>query len=212
MAAPIADFLYSPLGGKSPLEITFINQSKNLGATNEWAACTLCKKYFYSALTSPSDNFALDFSGILAVNSTYNENGFRVESNGIHYPGDLYPISNDSNDDLTINCGNDFYIEITINSFNSYYGSIELYFPEITVPMPPYTVNPGIHINTNGGIGIVRGINNIGDIANLSDYTFPIKLKFKKVGDTLYLLINDEIVYDLAATLMGLDSGTHDLR
>src|SRR4030042_3025075 len=181
MAAPIADFLYSPLGGKSPLEITFINQSKNLGATNEWAACTLGKKYFHSALTSSTDDFVLDLSDIPpAVSFTYNENGFRIESNGIHYPGDLYDII--SIDDLTINCDDDFYIEITINSFNSYYGSIELYFPEITASIPPYNiVNPGIHINTSGGIGIVKGINNAGDIANLSDYTFPIKLKFKKV-------------------------------
>ena len=78
MAAPIVNFVYSPLGGKAPLEVTFINNSTNLGAEDEWAACILGEKYLYSPLTAGSDPFALDFSGENAINTIYDANGFRI--------------------------------------------------------------------------------------------------------------------------------------
>jgi len=207
MVSPITNFSYHPLGGKAPLEVTFINESKYLGADDEWKTCQIGQKYMHSALTSNADLFALDFLGINAVSEMYNNNGYKVESDGVHYPGAVFE---DSADDISVNCDEEFYIEITIHSFSNHYGSIELYFPDVVTGL--FTVNPGIHINTAGGPGIIRGINNAGDVANFSDYTFPVKLKFKKEGGALYLLVNDDQVHTIAASVMGLDSGSHGLR
>jgi hypothetical protein len=207
MAAPIVDFSYFPLGGQAPLEITFVNNSTDLGAEDEWAACTLGKKYLYSSLTSDSDLFALDFSGENAINTIYDASGFRIENDGVHHPGE---IITKQNVDATVDCDNDFYIEMTVSTFSNWHGSIELYFPDVVTGL--FTVNPGIHLNTDGGTGVVRGINNAGDVANLANYTLPVKLKFKKEGAALYLLVNDDQVSTLAASVMGLDAGSHNLR
>jgi len=205
MPSPIADFFYSPLGGKAPLEVTFVNDSKYLGGVDEWDSCTLGNKYFYSPLTLLSDDYALDFSGENAISTTYDSNGFKIESDGVYHPGEvIYKYK----DDITVNCNNDFYIEFTISSFDSWHGSLELFFPNTSVPI----VNPGIHINTDGGTGVIRGINNAGDVANLANYTLPVKVKFKKVDTVLTLWVNDTIVDTIATTIMGLDSGSHDLR
>lgn len=206
MAAPIVDFAYSPLGGKAPLEIIFVNNSANLGGEDEWAACTLGKKYLHSPLTADSDLFALDFSGENAINTIYDANGFRIENDGVHHPGEIVTKQIDA----IVNCDNDFYIEMTISTFNNWHGSIELYFPDVVTGL--FTVNPGIHLNTDGGTGVVRGINNAGDVANLANYTLPVKLKFKKEGTALYLLVNDDQVSTLAASVMGLDAGSYSLR
>jgi len=212
MNTPKANFTYWPLSGKKPLEVNFINQSENTGGYDEWSSCSISDKYFISHLNSLSDMFSLDFSewseeGIL---QTYNENGFKLESTGAYY----YDINSDESyvkeknitDQIYVDLEKDFHIELTIVKFKNYHGSIQLYFEQLPVDNGEGVIygDIGIHINTNNGNGTIRYFNNLGEsnVAVLTDYNLPVKIKFIKIDDRLELYINDEkIIYTSSGNL-----------
>lgn len=282
MNSPISNFSFFPLSGKSPLEITFLNKSQNLGGTTEWDSCPLNNKYLYSALNNSKDLFYIDFTGISSINSTYNENGFilaygpttidgeskwnpkdYIVHNGFKWiridktykpdpsiaksykgvwdssrnlpklgnngeggiKGDFYIVDNTGKvnypgqyiekyvEPISIDCSKNFSIEMTIEKFNNFHGTIELYFHQIKVDV--YSVNPGIHINTideNRDRGFIRGINNYGSTTPIEHIEFPARVKFEKQSDTLNLYINNKKIHSIAANLMGLNTGLRKLR
>jgi hypothetical protein len=233
MSLPLAKFSYSPLSGKTPLKINFINESKNLGATDIWSSCSINKRYHISSLSDLSDIFALDFSewNNEGIKQTYDINGFKIESSGAYYPNLIenplaqspiktienlveYPIISIDDiigklytEQINIDLTKDFTIEMTIVEFDNYHGSIELYFENLKVN-DSYN-NPGIHINTGNGVGIIKSISNSSNVAYVSDYKLPIIIKLKKENENLYLYIDDNIVYQYSAAALGV--GTSDI-
>jgi hypothetical protein len=246
MTLPVAKFSYSPLGGKAPLTINFINESQNLGGLNEWESCLLNKKYHISYLDSLNDIFALDFSQWIeeGIKQTYNINGFKLESNGVYFPNFLnepnnnpikvlenYPIyPNNANtypnsewignidniinklstEQINIDLTKDFEIEITVEEFNNYHGSIQLYFESLSVNDNSYAYNPGIHINVGNGDGTIRSIINNRVEKIISNYELPLKIKLIKDNDTLSLYANNNQIDSIAADDVGVGKRLDD--
>lgn len=214
MNEPKVNFSFWPLSGKRPLEVSFINESENLGGYDEWSSCSINKKYHISYLNNMSDIFLLDFSewseeGII---QTVNENGFKIEGIKPYYydiKDNESPIKIKTNDDkpkINIDLTKDFNIEFTLVKFENYYGSLQLYFEGIKPDNESLAYDIGVHINTQNGEGIVRDFSNLGEynLANLKNYTFPVKIKFVKIGQLLKLYINDTLVRSYSADSHGI--------
>lgn len=216
MNEPKVNFSFWPLSGKRPLEVHFINESQDLGGYDEWSSCPIDKKYHISHLNNALDIFLLDFSewsekgeGIIQI---INENGLKIECINPYYydiKDNKSPIKIKTNDDkpkINIDLTKDFRIEFTLVEFKNYYGSVQLYFEGIKPDNSSLPYDIGVHINTQNGDGIVRDFNNLGEynVANLKNYTFPVKVKFIKDGELLKLYINDNLVRNYSANSHGI--------
>jgi hypothetical protein len=214
MNEPKVNFSFWPLSGKHPLEVSFINESENLGGYDEWSSCSINKKYHISHLKDISDIFLLDFSewseeGII---QTINENGFKIECIKPYYydiKDNESPIKIKTNDDkykILVDLTKDFHIEFTLVEFKNYYGSIQLYFEGLKPNTNSLPYDIGIHINTKNGERIVRDFNDFGEynVANLKNYIFPVKIKFTKTGELLKLYINNDLVRSYSSNSYGV--------
>lgn len=78
MSIPISNFSFFPLSGKAPLQVDFLNHSKNLGGNTLWNSCPIGENFLYSNFNTKQDLFYLDFSGISSVNSKYGKDGLII--------------------------------------------------------------------------------------------------------------------------------------